>query len=254
MMHGLLLMFVAGCKAPPDAPEELDELVGYLYAHVADEDDAPLEVGAANLDAWLGERLEETLDGYTVENLSEETVSSLGEGERKLTDLAGAAVGHVSEATVEDLVSAALLEDAAEVYGPTYISFEREFEGDVACFVAGDCDWLESEVWSSQDFTLIQVETNSRIQYRWVDTPNGRAFVERTWLRVPATVSLDGLEVDQQYYVWMMLPEGDGSRSIQSTWIVAKMSGDQLDEDFALRMVINSMSKLATDLDTYVLQ
>ena len=65
---------------------------------------------------------------------------------------------------------------------------------------------------------------------------------------MPATVSLDGLEVDQQYYVWMMLPEGDGSRSIQSTWIVAKMSGDQLDEDFALRMVINSMSNLATDL------
>lgn len=249
----LLALGLLACKPPPDAPAELDELVGYLFEHVSDEDDDALIAGAVNTDAWLSQRLAETLEGYAVNDLSQEAVSVLDDVERDLSGLAGAAVGHASEHSVAALVAASLTDPEA-VYPDMYVSYRREEDGDLACFVAGNCDYLEAEVWAEQVYTLgLEVATNSRVQYRWVATPNGPAMIQRTWLRSPADVSFDWLAVDQQYYVWMMLPQSDGTtRSIQATWVVAQFSGDEVPEDLALQLVIGSMSNQSETLDTYV--
>lgn len=250
-MHVLsLLLLLVGCKPPPDAPEELNELVGYLYTNVPGEDPAPMEVGAGNLDVWLQDRIDETLEGYTVDNLTEESIVALGDGERDLTDLAGAAVGHVSPLSSRALVDAIVLDDPMDMFS-SYVSFEREFVGDEVCFAAGDCDWLEAEVHASFDYILMQVETHSRVQYRWVDTEIGPVYAERTWLREQAVVTSDLIEVDQQYYLRVILPDGDGSRSIQATWVVARLVGD-MPENAALTILIDSMSKQADTLDEYV--
>ncbi|MFZ5482284.1 MAG: hypothetical protein ACOZNI_36320 [Myxococcota bacterium] len=255
-MRGLVFVLpvcLVACKGPPEAPQELDELVGYLYAHVPDDDPAALEAGAVNLDEWLIERIDETLEGYTVDNLDQETVDGLEDEERPLDDLAGAAVGHVSEFDVDELIEAQLLDDVDEIYPGTYVSYEREeLTGTARCFVDHECDWYETEIWATQDFTFLTVETNSRVQYRWVETPDGPAMIQRNWTRQPSTVSLDWLEVEQQYYLWMVLPEGGGSRNIQSMWVVAKLSGDEVDPDLALNMVIDSMQGLSADLDKWV--
>jgi hypothetical protein len=254
-MYRLLppLLLLAGCKAPPDAPEELNELVGYLFSHVPDEDPAPLAVGADNLDAWLDDRLDETLEGYAVDNLTEDSITALDVGDRDLTGLAGAAVGHESAFSNDALVDALIEDDPLEVFPDNYISFDRTFDGDEDCFVAQECDWLEAEVRSSLAYPLgLQVETHSTVQYRWVDTDLGSVYVERTWLLEPATVSLDFLEVDQQYFLRMMLPGDDGSLSIQATWVVARLTGDSVPEDVALNLVIGSMAKTADTLDDWV--
>jgi hypothetical protein len=245
-----LMLLLVGCKPPPDAPEELNELVGYLYTNVPAEDPAPLEVGAGNLDVWLQERIDETLEGYTVDNLTEESILALGDGERDLAELAGAAVGHVSPHSVSALVDAIVLDDPMDMFN-SYVAFDREFVGDEACFAAGDCDWLEAEVHASFDYTLMQVDTHSRVQYRWVDTELGPVYAERTWLREEAVVTSDLIEVDQQYYLRVILPDGEGSRSIQSTWVVARLVGD-MPENAALNLLINSMSSQADTLDEYV--
>ncbi|MES2640338.1 MAG: hypothetical protein V4850_12670 [Myxococcota bacterium] len=246
----LVLLGLLGCKAPPDAPAELNELVGYLYTNVPGEDPAPLEVGAVNLDVWLQERIDETLEGYTVNNLTAESIEALGEGERDLEELAGAAVGHVSEVSLSTLVDAIVLEDPMLIYD-SYVSFEREYDGDAECFASGECDWLEAEVHASFDYTLMQVETHSRVQYRWIDTSLGRVYAERTWLRDPAVVTSTFVEVDQQYYLRVVLPDGEGSRSIQSTWVVARLVGD-MPENAALNLLINSMAKQAETLDEFI--
>lgn len=250
----MLAFALLACKPPPDAPDELDELVGYLFAHVATEDEDYLLAGASNTDTWLEQRLAETLEGYAVDDLSEEVVSALGEGERDLSGLAGAAVGHDSIHGVETLVETMLRTDPLEIYPETYASFERDDGGQLDCFLDGDCDLLDAEVWADQSYALgLQVQTNSRVQYRWIDTPNGRAMVQRTWLRSPADVSFDWLAVDQQYYVWLMVPQPDGtSRSIQATWVVAQFSGDDVPEDLALQLVISSMSGQSQTLDDYI--
>lgn len=242
---------LAACARPPDAPEELNELVGYLYTNVAEEDPAPLQVGAINMDVWLDARIEETLEGYTVNNLTEEAISALGDGERDLEGLAGAAVGHTSELSPYDLAEAIVVDDPMDIYTGTYVEFERTFEGDPDCFATGECDWLESEVHASFDYVIMQVQTHSRVQYRWVDTEVGQVYVERTWLRDPAIVTSELVEVDQQYYLRMILPEGSGARSLQATWVVARLIGD-MPENTALNLLINSMAKQAETLDAYI--
>lgn len=251
-MHAfsLLLVCLVGCKAPPDAPDELNELVGYLYTNVPGEDSAPLEVGAVNLDIWLQERIDETLEGYTVDNLTPEAIEALGAGERDLEELAGAAVGHVSVVSPSALVDTILLVDPMEIFA-AYTAFDRTFEGDVECFVAGECDWLEAEVRASFDYTLMQVDTHSRVQYRWVDSDLGRVYAERTWLLEPAVVTSTFVEVEQQYYLRVVLPDGEGSRSIQATWVVARLIGD-LPENAALNLLIDNMGNQAEKLDEFI--
>ena len=49
------LALVTGCAEPASAPSEYEALLGYLFEHMEDEDDAELVVGLENLFVWLQE-------------------------------------------------------------------------------------------------------------------------------------------------------------------------------------------------------
>lgn len=249
----LPLLALLGCKPPPDAPEELDALVGYLFQHTDDEEDEPLVVGAGNLDAWLTARLEETLEGYAVDQLSEAAVEELGLGEPDLGGLAGAAVGHDGPYGVEELGAAVARADPLEIYVDNYTGYDRTYAGDPDCFAAGDCLWLEADSVATASFALgLEVVSRSHLQYRWVDTESGRIFVQRSWMTAPAEVSVDWLRVDQQFFLWVIIPDQEGSRSIQATWILATITGAEVPESVALNLVVEQMQTFASDLDAYV--
>jgi hypothetical protein len=247
---------LSGCRPLPEAPMELDELCGYLFEHANDDDDTlALEAGAINLDAWLDVNIDATIEGYSVNTLSDDSVNALNDGERSLDGVKGAAVGHTSEYAITDLVSALVGDDMMAIYPDNYETFSRTFDDDPACFLAGDCVALQAETFSTIDYSVVTVEVDSMVQYRWVETADyGRVAIERTWMRTPATVSLDFLSVDQQYYVWMFIPgvDGSGSRSIQATWMVAQLGSGAPPEDVVLGIVVNSMSKGADDLDGWL--
>lgn len=249
-----LLALLVGCAdPPPQAPQELDELVGYMFAHTPDEDPAALEVGAVNMDEWLVDGIDLTAAGYEVNNLTEDTVDALGEGDRDLEGLVGASVGHISPYPPEELVAAALGDDPVEIFAGSYVSYERDIlEGDLDAFIAGDDDWLYGEAWTFQDWTLVTIDSYTRVQYRWIDTPDGRALIQRNWLREPATINVDFLQVTQQYYQYIVLPEAGGSRTLQTTWVIASLSDSSVNEDTALGLVITSMQGMAEDLDAWV--
>lgn len=251
-----LVPYATGCRPLPDAPVELDQLCAYLFEHANDEDDTrAVEAGAINLDAWLDVNIDATIEGYAVDTLSDDAVNALGDGERSLDGVKGAAVGHTHEAPLDQLVTALVGDDMMDIYPDNYQSFSRTFDGDVDCFLAGECLSIQAESFSVIDYTVVTVEVDSMIQYRWVDTADyGRVAIERTWMRGPATVSLDFLAVDQQYYVWMFIPDNGtgGSRSIQATWMVAELGSGAPPEDVVLNLVVNSMTAGADDLDAWV--
>lgn len=249
----IILLLATGCKAPPDAPQELDELVGYMFANVANEDTAPLEAGSENLALWLDARLEDTLEGFTVNELTADGIESLEDGERSIEGVAGAAVGHESPFTVEELGITQIFSNPTDVYPDTYEDYERDYHTDEDCFRSGECDWLEFDTHATQKFALgLTVQTNSRVQFRWVESELGAGLVQRSWLHTPADVSLDFLKLHEQFYMWAFIPTENGSRSVQATWVVAELAGAPVPEAAALQMVVDSMRTTAETLDIFI--
>ncbi|HND31829.1 MAG TPA: hypothetical protein PKY30_01820 [Myxococcota bacterium] len=249
----LMLLLALACKAPEPAPTDLDQLVGFLFEHIPDEDPAPLAEGVHNLEPWLVDRIDETLEGYTVQDLSEETILSLGDGEVDNTELSGSAVGFASVNDVQGWVDALVLADQVEIYGGSYVSYEREWEGDEEAFAGRDKLTIEADVRALSDYTLIKIESHSGNRWTWVDTEWGPAMVYRAWLEEPCTITPENIvKVDRQYYLNVIMPTRDGMRTMQATWVVGKVVGASTDTNFALQMMIQSMAKNAGKIDAWV--
>ncbi len=255
--HPALLLIASlaasGCKRPDPAPTELDELVGFMFEHFHDEDPASLEESAVNLEPWLVDRLDETLKGYTINNLSDETVLSLGEGDMSVDMLAGATVGHESPFSVMELTDAMLYEDALDVYGSTYSEFSRDWISNKECFKTAGCGSAEAEVNAVSSYAgMITVDSNSGNEFRWIETEQGRMMLFRTWLFQPASVAPEILVVDRQFFLNVVMDTADGVRTMQATWVIAQLLGASLDTDGALQLVINGMTKNADAVDAWL--
>ncbi len=249
----LLLLSTLACKAPEPAPTDLDQLVGFLFEHVPDEDTALLAEGVHNLEPWLVDRIDETLEGYTVQDLSEETILSLGDGMVDNTELSGSAVGFISENDVQSWVDALVLADQVEIYGGSYVSYDRVWEGDEKSFANREKLAISADVHALSDYTLIKIESHSGNRWAWVDTEWGPALVYRSWLEEPCTITPANIvQVDRQYYLNVVTPTREGMRTMQATWVVGKVVGAGTDTNFALQMMIQSMAKNAGKIDEWV--
>ena len=89
-MQSSLLLLLWGCRPPPDAPQNLDDLMSYLFEHTRDERPDAMIAGIENLSLWLESHLEETFDGYRVTNLSSESVANLDDRTHNLDGQVGA--------------------------------------------------------------------------------------------------------------------------------------------------------------------
>ena len=258
----LLTLSLLGCKRPPDAPAELDDLCSYMVSHYQDKDTDALVAGLANIEAWLAAdspeedfqtNFEATLEGYSVNNLSQETVDGLDDLQRDLTGLVGAAVGYDSSESVQAITEVMVDADQMEVYADTYEEYTREFITDPTCFLDHECETIEMLNWGKSRYALgIGFESESSAHMRWVDTDNGMALVHLTWLTGPAEVSVDWLRVKEQYYLNAMLPDGDETVRIQATWVIAELGSGSVPEGFALNQVIKSMQDNGQAVDTYI--
>jgi len=259
-LPGFLAFSLIGCKKPPQAPAELDELCAYLYSHMDDEEDDYLEAGVDNLDAWLQLHIDETSEGYVVQNLDQDTVDNLYGEAQDLTGLVGAAVGNDSAYTVDDIVDTIVLEDQAVVFPDTYELYERTWrapeEGkEPTCMDDADCSFAEADNHSIANYALgLTAESWSRAQYRWVETDAGMALVNRTWMTQPAELSFDWIHLDDQFFMTVTFPRDDDqhARRLQATWMTATLGDSSVPEATALNMVISSMQGLAEDIETYL--
>ena len=260
MRPWLLIGLVAsvGCRRPPDAPAELDELCKYLYTHMSDEEDDALAAGVVNLDTWLASRMSETSEGYTVENLDQATVNALDGEERDLTGLVGAAVGNDSAFTPKEVVDTIVLANQMEVSPGTYSEYNREWKEPSSsapdCFPGHGCAYAQAENTSTAAYPLgLEVTSTNTAQYRWVETEVGWAMVHRTWL-IEYVDNKDWVDLDSQFYMTVTIPRDDGTaRRLQATWMVARLSEDMgVPENLALSMVVDSMQGIAEDIETYL--
>jgi len=238
---------------PPDAPETLDDLSSFLFEHVWDEDEAYLEVGIDNLVEWLDTNFEETHEGYSVQNLSQEAVESLEGDERSVEGLIGAAVGYDIGYPTDQVVKAMVFEDPLILYPGDYEMYERDYQTDTECFRTRECLTLEFLQHVVVNYPLgIQVDAQSRTQYHWVETKHGWAAVYRNWSRWPPDINVGWLSVDQQYYMAVSFPKADGTtRRVESMWVKAELGNADVPEGMALNMTIDTMLGTGPKLEAY---
>ncbi len=245
------LLLLAGCPRPPDAPETLDELCSYLVMHHPDESDEALVAGLDNLAIWLDEHWDETSDGFVVSGLDEDTVDALDGADRSVEGILGSAVATRADHPLDAVLDALLALDQDEVVPGSYGSYDRTYVTDLDCFLDAACPRLETEEWFQALLPLgVTSHNHAYNQYVWVEFDGGRAVVQRAWLVEPPEVDIAWLEVDEQYYLNVVMDRGSGYQRLQATWMVN--SQDNLPEDTVLFMVAQGMIANAGSLDEYL--
>ncbi len=248
----LAVLVLAGCRVPPEAPAEIDDLTTYLYENHDNEDPLVLVAGVDSFVTWLDENFETLEDKYSITPLSEETVDSLDDQDRTSEGLIGLAVVTTSDHPVDNAAFANTAVSIEEVYGDQYTDYEREVVGDVDCFLATDCDRLEVDERYTAHFALgLQSQSHMYNQYVWSEGQAGHAYIQRNWLVEKPVVNSDLLDVDQQMYLNVLLPRGNGGHyRLQATWMIVTQSG--VDPGVALNLTANSMRGSSEELETWM--
>jgi hypothetical protein len=248
-----LALLAVGCRKVPPAPEELDELCGYLFAHFDDEHPEALEQGMENLDVWLLDNLEETLAGYSVTDLSEETINALDDRARNPDEMIGAAVGTQSINDTYTLGVTQLMADQEQVFPDSHNEYIRDYITEPDCFVDKKCDFAEVANQIDDTYPVIgSVISKNHGQYRWVETSKGLAWIQRTWFEIPAEVAADWASIEDQYYLNVVLPQEGSTLALQSMWVEAYFSSLPIPEDAATNLLISQMQSVYESLDDYI--
>lgn len=251
MMVSTLL---AACASPPQAPDKLDELCAYTYGHFQDEDPAALESAVANLDAWLNDHFDEAAAGYVVNDLGSAEVDPLDAPNVDLSGLIGASVVTDIDHSVREVTEAIITVSPQEIYEDTYSAYDRDWLTDHDCFPPFNCEEANAFTHSESAWPMgLTVSVYLYQDYRWVETENGPAMLQRTWLSKPAESSADWLHIEAQYFMAVNLPQDDGStHRLQAMWVVAQLGDNAVPESTALDLVIESMQGEDERLDTWL--
>lgn len=264
-MSILVLSSLLACKRPPEAPRDLDELSTYLYEHHVDDDPEALAVGLGNLRTWfetehdpdaragfeltvgLSQAAVDALDGSTAWSHPDTKASRASEG------MGGAAAGTVGLHRTQAYVDAMVTVDQDVVFPKTFKEWGRTWrlcDGDT--FASRDCLALESDEQQHSDFGLTSSVGEAYNQYRWVELEDGQwAMTHRNWQIYPPEVTLEVMEVVDQYYLNVFVPGTDGTTTYryQATWAVF---GEKVPEATALDLTTNSMFSSSDDLEDWL--
>ena len=252
----LLSVGLAGCAPPPDAPEALEDLCGYLYDHIGDEDDEALVVGLQNLRAWIdkGDNFEQTVEGYAISELDQSTVNKLDDRKRDTSDLIGAATiyghGHKQRAVVDAIV----VKNQQDVFTDNYLSYERTFDQPPKCFPDRACMALKGKSVSASSFVGAEITTINKIQFRWVQVEDEWYVVRRNWLLEPAETSVFGTDIalESQYFLGVIIPRGNKAEHLIATWMEGDYGALPVTDDFIKKQVVKSMQEQGEQLEAYL--
>ncbi len=231
------VLALVGCVPPPEAPEELDELVSWLYAHHPDEDPEAMASGVDRLGDWLDGHLDEAiLDDWGVSPLSEEAVDAVDEVDRSTEEMAALAVFTQSTHLIESAAFAMVGSEIDVVYPDSFSEYNREWASDPDCFLSKDCDRAEAFEHYTASFPF-GIYTTSELQneYLWVEGEQRRAMVQRNWLLTRPDTNSPLLEVDEMFHLNLFLEYGSGFVRLQSAWMI--VTQDAVNPTAAVRLV-----------------
>ena len=226
VITGFLLLFGLGCTAPPNAPEDLESLLGYLFTHMDDEDPAELTDGLEKLHSYLqdDDKLQDAREGFVIKNLDDAAVNQLDDVERKASGLKGITVVTKSPNCVKDIAALLTWPDFKKVLD-NFDLYEREFDRDPACFASRECLKIRADSRTRSKWAnVVEMEARYAIQFRWVDTKYGRMLVHRFWLKEKVDGDLFDVKLYDNYYIGVAM--ADGARVAQAVAPAFRQAAD----------------------------
>ena len=240
----MLLVLLMACKPPVEAPKDFDTLTSYLYEHMMG-DGGELEAGMENLDVWLDRHHDEVEIGYSLSNLTNAAIQAVDPDYRGKEDLYGVAMSRDYDHPLDVLAAYYYFEDPDEEPTDDLVYLQ-----DTECFLAHECETASYRETVSLDLPLgIHVESVLKSEARWVELEGRTALIQRRWLVRPADVNVDWIQLEQEFALQVTLPEGDGIRRMETSWVLVTLGDLPVPEDLMLSLGLNEIEKSLEALD-----
>ncbi len=211
----VLSLSAIGCQSPPEAPSDLESLLGFLFQHMDDEDPAALAEGLENLHEWFqdDDQLQRAREGFLINNLPAESLEGLDDRQRSPSGLEGIAVAAKSPFCAKALAGLLTWQDFGQLLD-NFDLYERTFTSDPTCFGPRECLAVEADSHTKSAWAgIVDMESRYSIQYRWVETSVGWMMLQRFWLKDPVNGDQFEVKMKANYYIGVIM--ADGGRSAQ---------------------------------------
>jgi hypothetical protein len=265
VLSGLSLL-VAGCKAPPDAPTELDELTSYLFRNWEAQEEGALEVGMFNLQALFADMDLDVGYGdrsYQIENLSSDDIAGLTPPEGKdPADCYGIGLVAGSAFTPQQNSEAIILADQTPVEPFAPELYDRIFlePSDPSCFPTRDCLVLRTNNDIIKKNSVMEIPYEMYKDYRWVElSEDGLAgtgvwgILGRTWMDERGVGVSGNNTIEQSYSVDVFLPATSGGwQAYRYLGLWNETTGSVEDPEAVMALALWGMSGMFDETEAWL--
>ncbi|MDP7111959.1 MAG: hypothetical protein QGH45_08340 [Myxococcota bacterium] len=250
-----------GCKAPPEAPEELSDLSRYLFREFESEEWGVREVGMGNLAAFFADQdmdVEWDELSYTAEDLQADDVVDVEHPGRDLTLLMPVGMATLSAFTPADHSTVIVMPDQTPVEPNSPNTYDRTFTEPTGpgCFPGLECDLLRSTNDIAKENALMNIPYEMNKDWRWVELgepDSGEwAILGRSWCEDVAVGEEGKNEINQSFSIDVFLPRDGGTVRFMVLWSESVVPG--FGEDVIMGTIEYGMHQMFDATEDYLVE
>ncbi len=218
-----LFLLALGCKPPPEAPTELDDLSAYLFRNWETEEEGVLEVGMFNLQQHFA-AVDLDVDyqdlSYQITNLATDDLVGVNPPDgADPADCLGVGLVAGSAFTPEEHTQAIIQADQTEIEPNSRDKYDRIFlePTDPTCFPTRECLVLRTNNDLIKKNSLMEIPYEMIKDFRWVElSEDGQpgtdrwGILARTWIEERGVGESGNNTIEQSYSIDVFLPGAHG--------------------------------------------
>jgi hypothetical protein len=261
---------LVGCPKPDPAPEDLDALVRFGFAHYGDEggDARRTQADVAdNMLAWFDGNVDDPTTGFerTIEPLGSDDLAPLdpAPGVRDGEALIGVLIGRETACSLEDIDRVYSNDDQKALFPDTYESYTRTDKQGADCYADGSCDrmaWRSDVVQEQQILGTVTYAFPIASGLLGIDAVPAEADddvalearLSRTHMVEPAEITgMPTASFDQNYQFEVVAPHGDGVLHVYAMWTDVKADGLDTTASIFVNSYIDGLWDTLTELEAH---
>jgi hypothetical protein len=261
-----LLFLAVGCKPPPEAPTELDELSAYLFSNWETAEEGVLEVGMFNMQQHFA-ALDLDVDyqdrSYQLTNLTGDEIDGVSAPEGSdPADCLGVGLVTGSAFAPEEHAVAIIQADQTAIEPNSRDKYDRIFldPTDPTCFPSRDCAVLRTNNDLIKKNALMEIPYEMIKDFRWVElSEDGEpgtdswGILARTWIEEAGIGESGNNTIEQSYSIDVFLPGahgGFGAYRYMGLW--SESTGTVDDPETIMNVTIWGMDDLFDETEKWL--